>query len=406
MNLPTITSVGDVYILNWKDEKVAFKIDRLSEKSEGTTGEILISYQDKHLYHARVNLLSPHAKKIVANELARRINGLDWDIMVEQAFVKTLTEYRRGEPIIQIGNLPRRTTPRYRLKPLILEGQINAIYAHGGSGKTLLSDLIALCVQCGVKLLGLEPIKGNVLILDWETSEVSSDERIKAIKKGMDIRDEGIPYYRRCFHLLTHDIFEVQKEVLNRDIKLVIVDSAGMASMAMGSGSDYHIVAIEMLRALRSLNLTTLIIDHKPKEGNTMFGSVYKFNECRSAFEIKSIQEADSNVMDMAIFHTKFNDTPKCHPFGFHIEFEGNEDITEKITFTQKDVSSIAELADNIPATTRILSLLASGPQQAESIMEELNLSKTNTYVSIKRLRDKGLIIKLSDNSWGLSYKE
>jgi uncharacterized protein YerC len=398
-DIPKLKSIGDVFLIEWGKEKVRFKIDRIHEKTEGTTGEVLVTQAEGHLFHARVNLLSPHSKSVMANELAKRVNNLDWQAMIEQAFMKTLIEYRKGEPVIEVGNLPRRTAPRYRLKPFILENQMCALYATGGSGKSLVADLFAVMIQCGVELLGFKVLQGNVLILDWETSEETVDERIKAIKAGMNIESTAIPYYRRCFHILTHDIVEIQKEVIEKDIKLAIIDSAGMAA---GFGSDFHTPAIEMLRALRSLKVAELIIDHKPKGGDTMFGSVYKFNECRAAFEIKATQETGSKALDLALFHTKFNDTPKHKPIGFHIEFEGTEDYTDSIIFTRKDVADMAELEINLSYKERIMNCLKQGAMEYKAIAEETGISEHIVRTTISR--NKEVFVK-TEYGWGLLSK-
>ena len=396
MSIPIIQSIGDVFLVDWQNENIRMKIDRISERSEGVSAEVLITQSGGHLYHARLNLLSPHAKKVMANELLKRVNNLDWQTMVEQAFTKTLVEYRRGEPVVKVGNLPRRQTPRYRLKPLILENQINALYGHGGSAKSLLTHLIAVIVQSGIWVLGFSGIQGNVLILDWEASQETCDERVKAIKNGLDIANSEMPFYKRCYHLLTHDITEIQREIIEKKIQLVIVDSAGMAT---GFDGDYHSVAIEMLRALRALKISVLLIDHKPKAGNTMFGSVYKFNECRSAFEIKATQEAGSNCMDIGIFHTKYNDTIKQKPLGFHIEFEGSEDYTEKITFTQEDVADIPELEARLSRRQRIINILKQGAMPTGEIAEILQDNEHAVRTELNR--NKKLFVK-TEGGWGL----
>ena len=398
--IPTIHSIGDVFILDWETEKIKMKIDRLLERSDGTSAEVLISRAGGHLYHARVNLLSPYSKKSLAKELTKRVNSVDWETTIEQAFTKTLVEYRKGEPVITVGNLPNRVTPKYRLRPILLENQISSIYAHGGSCKSHLAILFAVMVQCDICLLGFTPLQGNVLLLDWETSEETVDEIVKAIKQGMGVESPDTPYYRRCFHLLTHDITEIQKQVLEKDIKLLIIDSAGMAA---GFDKDYHSVAIEMLRAVRSLKIAVLIIDHKPKGGDTMFGSVYKFNECRAGFDIKSTQEAGSNCVDLAIFHTKYNMTAKMKPMGIHIEFEGDEDFTNAIIFSRKDVSDMPELEKGLSNKQRIINILKGGTMSYQDIAGALNLQEN--IVRAELSRNKKTFVR-AEEGWGLLLDE
>ncbi len=395
MTIPKIESVGDVFILDWEDNKVKIKLDRLHERSDGVTGEMLITQNGQHLYHARVNLLSAHSKKVLANELSNRIDKLDWQAMIEQACTKTLLEYRKGEPVILVGNLPRRTIPRYRLKPFVLENELTSIYAYGGSGKSVIADFITVMVQSGVSLLGLDVVKGNVLYLDWESSKETIDERVKAIKRGMGINDNELPYYRRCHRLIASEIAEIQAQVLEKDIRLVIIDSAGMAS----GFDDYHASAMDMLRAMRSLNIAVLIIDHKPKGSDTMFGSVYKTNECRACFEIKAIQEEGSSMMRMGIFHTKANDTRKQVPIGLQIEFVGDDDYTDEIVISRQDISTMPELENNLSIKVRIVDMLKGGALAVKDIAEDLQLPEPTVRTTLNR--NKKTFVRTEDG-WGL----
>ncbi len=400
IGIPEIKSVGDTYLLTWQNIGIQVKLNRLVEKAEGVSSELVITKGGGHLYQARVNLLSPTSKRALAGEMQTRVNGIDWRVIIEQAFAKTLEAYRKGEPVIQVGNLPRREAPRYRLKPFILEGEMCALYAFGGSGKSALSDLIAVSVQCGVQVCGLAPIKGNVLILDWETSKETVDERVKAIKKGMNISSPELPFYRRCFHVLASDIYEIQEEVARKNIKLVIVDSANMAS---GVSQDFHGPAQAMLAALRSLQVSILIIDHKPKTGETMFGTVIKFNSCRSAWELKGSQEEGSNLLNMKITHTKHNDTPKFRDLGFEVEFIGNDDITESIIFKRKDVSEMQEFFAELPLKERIIAILRHhNRMEVKAIADELADGTNEASVRVVLNRNKNLFVRLPTGEWGL----
>ncbi len=399
---PIIHSTGDTYLLTWPNSDIQMRLDRLVEKTEGISAELLITKAGGHLYQARANLLSSQAKRTIINEMTNRLNGLDWRILIEQAFANTLELYRQGEPIVQVGNLPKRQKPRYRLKPFVLEDEICALYAYGGAGKSILSDLIAVLVQCGYSACGLTPVKGNVLILDWETSRETVDERIKAIKKGMGIDSPELPYYRRFYHLLANDIYQIQEEVAQKDIKLAIVDSANMAGGI--AGGDFHGPAQAMLSAIRSLHVSTLIIDHKPKVGDTMFGTIIKFNTCRSAFELKGNQEEGSSELDIALFHTKHNDTPKFKSMGFKVTFYGDDESIDEIAFKRQEVADIPVVNEGLSLSERILNILKHGAYTAEEVAEQMDITKNIAGVSLSRLKKRGLITKVGINQWGLSF--
>lgn len=402
IDIPTIQAVGDTFILAWQQHRIQVKVNRLVDRSESVSGELVITKDGGHLYQARVNLLSPTAKRTLANEMKERLNGVDWRVIVEQTFTKTVEIYRKGQPVLIIGNLPKREASRYRLRPIVLENELNAIYAYGGAGKSLLSHLIAVLVQCGGSACGLTAVRGNVLILDWETSPETVDERVKAIRKGMKIDSPELPYYRRCYHVLASDIHEIQEQVLSKDIRLIIVDSANMAS---GVSSDFHGPAQAMLAALRSLNRSVLIIDHKPKQGESMFGTVIKFNSCRSAWEMEGSQEEESCTLEIALTHAKHNDVPKMRPICFRVYFTGDDDHIDEIVFKREDIMDNPLFAKKRPLKDQIYHLLVRhGLMSVSEIASELPGTTENSVRGILNRYKNTLFIK-KDDKWGVREK-
>ncbi len=69
---PTITNTVGNYHLDFSDDKVAVRVDRISENSKfETTGEITISSRipgsTGHLHRARLNLTSSPSRKAMSN---------------------------------------------------------------------------------------------------------------------------------------------------------------------------------------------------------------------------------------------------------------------------------------------------------------------------------------------------
>lgn len=401
ISVPTCDSIGDVYKLKWDAEHITAQVDHLAESHDTVTGEFRFSLNgDKggHLYMGKLNMLSAGAKDKFAKELGKRLE-LDWDTVLEQACVKVIESYRKGEPCTQVGDLPQREKPRYRLYPWVLEDNITTIYGMGGGGKSKLATFIAAVVQTGEEVIGFKPIKGNVLILDWEACQEDWDEYIKAVKVGMCIESTELPYYKRCYRTLANDIIEIQNIVLEKNIKLVIIDSVGMASELT---DQFHSAAIGFLRAARSLKCSILLIDHENKDGK-QFGSVYKQNEVRSAFELKSSKEAGSKVLDMSIFHTKVNNGVLMKPIGFRISFEGTEELTEMMILERTNICDMPELSGNLPLKERILNVLKRGAMKVPSLTEELGMEeKDQDYVRtvLNRYKNKSFK-KLDDGTWG-----
>lgn len=396
MAIPTLQFIGTVYQLYWEKEDVKIQIDRIIEKHEAISAEILVTKGGGHLYLTRLNLLGANSKKALATELSKRFDSLDWATMIEQAFVRTLTEYRQGEPVISVGNLPARTTPRYRLYPFILEGERNVLYGYGGTGKSKLSGLIAMLVQTGTAMLGMRPIKGNVLILDWETSQYTVDEWVKAMKTGMHFETNETPFYRYCTRGLVEDIAQIQKEVLERKIDLVIVDSVGIAIAGDAQSQD---ITRQYFNALRSLKIASLSIDHKPHGGNHIYGSIYKTTIARSVFEMCAVQSAGSKILDIGIYHRKANDIPLIKPLGYRIEFIGDEELTQEAIFSKQDIADIPDLESGLSHKERIANLLKHGSMEVKDIAEELDIKETIARAILNRY--KRTFVR-AEQGWGL----
>jgi hypothetical protein len=396
-----LKSVGDVFELHWTPENVYMRIDHIVE-GDSLTGEFTIGLNgtDKvnHLYAGRINMLSVSAKKTFADVLKKRYD-LEWDTVIEQACYKTIEAYRQGEPAVTVGDMPERTKNRYRLFPFIMEDSMTTLYGLGGSCKSYVAAFLVVMIQTGVGRLGFDPIKGNCLILDWEACQEDWDERIKAIKLGMDIEAPELPIYKRCHRILANDILEIQKLVLEHNIKTVIVDSVGMASELTDS---YHSSAIQMLRAARSLGCAILLLDHESKN-KELFGSVYKLNEVRSAFEVKATQEEGSDIACLSIEHTKINNGPKTKRIGLEITFTGDDDHTEMAIFKKIDIADIPELSKSLPLKFRIASELKHGAMMISLLAEALEQKEDTIRVTLNRNKD--LFVKLTDGSWGLLSK-
>lgn len=397
VSIPKIENIGDVYLINWGIEKIRMKIDRLHDRNDGVTAEILVTKDSGHVHHGRFNLLSSSSKATLIKSLQARINSVDWNTMLEQACIKTLEIHRTGEPILQLGKLPARETPRYRLYPYILEGERQIFYGYGGQGKSKMSQIMATVVQTGESVLNLKPEKGNVLILDWESSASSVDEFIKAFKSGMELESEELPYYRFCTRSLIDDIDIIQKLILDNGIELLLVDSFGIAS---GGDSESQEVATAFFRALRSLKISTVIIDHKAKKGKGIYGSIYKENLARSTFEFRGAQSPGSSILNIGLYHRKANDIPKVLPRGYKLDFIGDEDFINELIVAQQDVADIPEIDSGASQRKQVIDLLGDGAKDVKEISEAIDLPDNQIRSILSR--GKKTFVKTEGLKWGL----
>ena len=193
---------------------------------------------------------------------------------------------------------------KYYLYPYIAVGQNNVLYAHGGTGKSTFAIALAYSLFHKTEIVVDYPnveFKGNILYLDYETDKAG----IKSIYNRVCEKEipKGRFFYKREDVPLKNNR-GLKKLLLSKNIKLLIIDSIGLA--AGGNLKDEE-EAINFFVSLRKLGVTPLLITHKNKsadesqKGASMFGSVYFYNYARNIFELES--EGDT----LKVVHKKCN---------------------------------------------------------------------------------------------------
>jgi len=396
---------GGVFKLEWEEEQISVRLDRLAEDSKHTvTGEITISSSVPghrgHLHQARLNLTSTSARRTLATYLNSRAQGGDWDGIVEQACVRVLEGYREGEPLVHLANHPAPESLQYRVGNLIQEKQASLFFGEGDSGKSLLSQYLAVLVATGTNHNGFTPEPGPVLLLDWETDEDTAWERLNMITGGMGIPIPENIYYRYCSGTLASDIETIHRHCLDKGIQFVIVDSAAPAVSEVES-SD---MTSAYFRALRSLRVTTLTIAHVAKFGkdNEPFGSIFWRNMPRANFRVNSARDPGDPRFVLGIKHTKSNNAQRLRDIGLEMEFaDGN------VTFKRVDIADHPDLSGTLPLLERITASLKDGAKNVKDIAEMLQVSENSVRGTINRKKDLFRSVALVDgHGWGLRYKQ
>jgi len=354
------------------------------------------------LEQTRLNLLSNQARNQLAKTLNERVEDVDWVSVVKYICVLTVNDYRKGEPVMEIGGKPATMKRAYQLFPILEKGEPTTIYGPGGTGKSYLADYIAVLVQLNQPgIYDWLPECSNVLFLDWEASQSIHERRMWAIKQGLGIKGEDKIFYRFCSQPLADDIAEIQHNVSECNAGLVIIDSQ---VAACGDDPERAEAASHYYNALRSLKCTTVTIDHVPKNtesGNFMpFGSVFKWNRSRSLFQVRQHQEPGENILELGLYHRKCNEGKLLKPIGLRLEFHcGPDEMLEKVKFTEADIQDVPELAKSLPIKERARVLLKHGPMEIKDIAEEIGESEASIRTILNR--ENYLFTKV-DNKWGL----
>lgn len=412
MDEPTVRRVANVFHLLWEQEQIGVKVSRLSE---GSKGEVSAEFEVKttlpgyeSLVHGntRYTLTSGRSMHDIGQTCQKRLDEIDWYALFEQLKVEVLGQYRQGEPPIYLNGSHMSQRSRFRVQPFLVEGQPNLFYGAGGSLKTFFALYLSTLMDLTIlehNSIKVEP--GRVLYLDYETSPEEMDERANAVRNGLGEEVESTVAYRQCYQPLPSEIETIQEWVLERSIDLVVVDSMGGA---IDGDMDKAQDVMEYFRALRSLNVTTLTLDHLNKEGK-LIGSVYKTNASRCVWEMRRATTGNDSQVSVGLYHRKMNNG-QLHqkPFGYEFTFDTDHatGATQAVSIRRTDVMDIPILASGSPIRLQIAAALKDGSLTAVEIAETLGIKHDVVRVALNRERGRMFTSWVDDSKsvrWGIA---
>ena len=414
---PEIHEVPGGYNLVWPDIEVRATVRRLYEArgKKALHGEI--HYYGKHpdgssfhIYQGSINLVSPNAKQGFERELRRQYpqeqwriqSGANWTQRLEWLCAEVLKRARRGQPVVNIGASPVRTGQVFRVYPFIPENVITALFGPGASCKSYFALLLALLVQAGKDWGGLRVNQGNVLYLDYEASKDDLNERSLALQAGLSLPPTEIKY-RLCSTPLDTEIDQIAIIVEREAIDFLVLDSVGMS--LSGTANEDHTVQ-SFYRAIRSLETTTLVVDHPAKGWEkkvSQIGSVYKSLEARQVWKLLKRQQPGDDKANVVLYHEKVNDGRLLPAMGFSFSFRnGQNDRIEWVGVKRDDkVKREVGLIEGLTITEQILEVLKEGELSSKEIASELSQEDNKVRSYLSRLNERELVIK-KGNLWGL----
>ena len=283
---PSVSARGGLYTLTFQPKygNVVVDVSRIKESSRGdVTAEFRIKGRPIGAgvevgLRSRLNMLSATTKRSTAKEMFDRgpdyLDDGGWRTLLEMACDKVLDLHRQGTPAVDMATHELTYSgPRYRIGPLLEERQATVLFGDGGSGKSMLAAALGQLVVTGRDHAGLKPHIGNVLYADYETDVTTTTERVKLLEAGFDSPPSTGFHYLSMVQIFAADFERVNRVVRDKQIKLVIVDSAAMATGEPESAD----ATAQYFRALAGLDTTTLTIAHVAKAGRERepFGSIF-----------------------------------------------------------------------------------------------------------------------------------
>lgn len=407
MSVPRLAYNNGIYHLDWLDELLSIRIDRLIEDSKyNVTAELNITSRAPgiapHIHQARLNLTSTTTRGTLARHLLGRMPEVNWHTIIEQACVLVLDKHRQGSPVITLADHELTEGLKFRLHPLVQERQATLLFGDGGTGKSWFAIYIATLVTTGMSINGFNAEPGSVLYLDYETDEDTLRDRVDQITRGLGVDIPGNFYYRHCHQALSADIEQINRIVLEKDISLVIIDSA---APAVGEPESAQMTA-EYFRALRSLRVSTTTVAHVAKGGkeNEPFGSIFWRNLPRANFRVNASHEPGDTSFVIGLKHTKSNNGQRLRDMAFEINFGDGG-----VTFNPARITDHPELARGLSLGQRISAALQHGGLTVKELAENLDETEANVRTTLNRGKGEQfaqVATNLGNPKWGNLVRE
>ena len=386
---------------------IVVEIERLGEESGGLTGEITIADHNglgtRLLHSARLNLMSTQSRNSLVKSLEKACEGVKWYQVLEEICFLAKETNRNGNPLINIGHLPPSEKPRWMIYPFIEEAGSSIMFGDGSAGKSILAAALCIAAASGESILGKTVCRAtNVCYLDWEACAESHDERIKALCKPLDLAIPNNIFYRREYAPLCESAPNLRRELVNRKIGLVILDSLGAACDGAPEKSD---VTTRLYNAVRSFGIPWFGIHHITKsngaEGGATkpFGSVYGHNLARLTWGVEATQEEGEDKKGLTLTNHKANNGRIEHKRTYRVQFyndgEDEDQRTTGIEIKQCDVDEFPDLLKRRPIHERIVAALKSGHKSYISISEITGIPVDSLNMPMTRLKKDGIVEKI-----------
>lgn len=407
MSEPRLKNLGAYYDIEWPDYALTARVARLKQHSDGkltcqltlrTTDPDHDSFLGQQQFIVSSAAARQSLRKTVEPRYKRKV---PWDTVIEQLCFWTTQEFTRGQPIVEIGGEGTDITedPEWLVRPIIYKDAINVFYGDGASGKSTLAAALAICAQLpfydNPLNLGVPEHGANVLWLDYEGGKSATHRNIRWLVKGFELPQVTIPY-RFGMGAFVDEFEEISKAVAEWNTKLLILDAIGGA-IGSANMNDAQ-TATALMNALRTLNITTLLIHHQPKNtpDKTAFGSGYFTYQARNVWEVTKQQAIGSPEMSVGLRHRKCNWGNYQKPIAFRFEFESGI-----IRMKREDPMTLEGLTSTMKLKDKLMALLVGPAKSFDEICDALpNDNPDSILRTLNRYKGR-LFIYLEDKGWG-----
>lgn len=352
-------------------------------------------------FSQRLNILSASSRATFSSQLSQSFSSTTktgWPLILSQAcelLESTLKKQAKEESYVETDE----TNTSYLLRPFLEEGVTNIIFGMGGSGKTYLSLGMSIAVSMGTPFLNSGARKeGNSLFIDYENTKDIWSSRITKMLNTLGVKDKSEAAKKMFYYnpqgVPIHDVkYQILDIITRRDIKLIIIDSAALAT---GGEPEKAETATRLFNALSRFKVTILLIAHETKDAdtkeNTPFGSVFFYNCARNIWHIRKEQDLGEPVIHAGLLHRKSNNESLSLPYACGIHFgNGIVDIRREDN---------KRWGDELPVKTRVLDMIRNGIKTTTAIAEELGEDINQVRARLHEMKNKGILVSPTEGTW------
>ncbi|MDP8899712.1 MAG: AAA family ATPase [Actinomycetota bacterium] len=269
------------------------------------------------------------------------------------------------------------------------------LYGMGGSLKSILAAHMATHVAAGQDTwMGFDVDPTKVLFVDFELGWQVQGNRIYDIAAGMGL--DAPP--EDLFYLSAQDMdtrTAMQKALdtcVKHGIKLMILDSVGFAVQGDSeSSSDVLGFLNNYITPFEAEGVAPVMLDHVAKsvkgvkaENQLPFGSVYKFNKCRSVWQ--AMGDRDPGGVSVTLAHKKGNFGALQEAYVARATFAKDEIRVTRTDLNPQIVSAEPSTAD------LVMDALEGGPKFPDELSDLLNAGRQRVKNALSSLRKQGKV--------------
>lgn len=410
-----ITELINGFQIEFTEENLVAKITRIRTPSDGQVkGQLEIKHSKNGtdailLVPTQFNFSSEQTRTRFAKSLGDKLGlEIEWRGVFDYLGQKVQELARSGDTYLEIWTDAEAPPPERWLGGILYKGVQNIIFGEKGVSKSTFAYILALCLALPWTNNPLELEVPNrsikTLVLDWETDKDIFGYYTTRLRRGMNVPVCSL-YYRRCTLPLIDDIEPIQAYIEATGVDLLIIDSLGAAAGGERGELKGSEAALMFNTALRKLKKTSLIIAQTAKgdpteKRKTIFGSTYFTYYARNIFELCRSEDSYDNTQHFALFHRECNLGRRIPGVGLRIEYSEDGGIQ-----INREAMSVSEFMGKVTASSRILELLKTGKMTSKALRESLDISHPALSMALKRLSQRGKVIKV-DDEWGLLSTE